>query len=629
MAVIMRSACVRVVGCAALLCVGVEASGQEVPAGERRSSLVQRSRAVGIEAPAPAPLPNTSPGAPALFPLVVRTIDGTGNNVANPTWGAAGTPMLRMLPASYPDGVGDVPARDGGPSARAVSNEMCAQDAGRPNLLGASDYLWQWGQFLDHDIVETPVAAPAEPYDIAVPRWDPWFDPAGSGGVTIGLDRSAYVVADGARQQINEITAFVDASNVYGSHGARASALRANDGTGRLATSDGDLLPYNTAGLANAPTAHDPSFFLAGDIRANEQTGLAAMHTLFVREHNRWAELIAASDPGLTGDEIYERARAIVGAEMQAITYNEFLPLLLGEGAIGAYTGYRPDVHPGIMNEFAAAGYRVGHTMLSATLRRISADGTEAPEGHIGLRDAFFEPTEISEHGIDTVLRGLAFQLSQDTDARVIDDVRNLLFGQPGAGGFDLASLNVQRGRDHGLAGYNAIRVACGLAPVQDFDDIPAEAGMRSKLASMYATPDDIDPWVGLLAERHLPGALVGETLHRLLVDQFVRLRDGDRFWYEGYLPVDMVRMVNEQTLSRIIRRNTGIGDELPDDVFRVDSFCRADLNGDGSLDFFDVAMFLTDFRGEAARADFAEPYGVWNFFDVQAFLAELRSGCE
>ena len=45
----------------------------------------------------------------------------------------------------------------------------------------------------------------------------------------------------------------------------------------------------------------------------------------------------------------------------------------------------------------------------------------------------------------------------------IVDDVRDFLFGEPIPGGFDLATLNIQRGRDHGLPGYNAVRVAFGL----------------------------------------------------------------------------------------------------------------------------------------------------------------------
>lgn len=139
---------------------------------------------------------------------------------------------------------------------------------------------------------------------------------------------------------MNQITHFIDASNVYGSDDVRAAALRTNDGTGRLLVSAGDLLPFNSPGLPNAGGT-GPELFLAGDVRANEQVGLTAMHALFVREHNRLAAEIAGSSPELTGEEIYQEARRFVGALMQSITYNEFLPALLGANALTPYRGYR------------------------------------------------------------------------------------------------------------------------------------------------------------------------------------------------------------------------------------------------------------------------------------------------
>ena len=152
----------------------------------------------------------------------------------------------------------------------------------------------------------------------------------------------------------------------------------------------------------------------------------------------------------------------------------------------------------------------------------------------------------------------------------MIDDVRNFLFGPPGAGGFDLASLNIQRGRDHGLPGYNQARVDFGLEPAAGFADVNPDPLVQANLAAAYETVDDVDLWVGGLAEPHVPGALVGETILTILKDQFERLRDGDRFWYQGYLPPEMVRIVEDQTLARIIRRNTEIGNELRDNPFRV-----------------------------------------------------------
>ncbi len=532
-------------------------------------SPVQRSRVPGSDLVRPtAPPPRGALGQTATFPLKFRTIDGSGNNLAHPEWGAAHVPFLRIIDADYADGV-QSPSGVLRRSPRDISNLVVSQDRSQPNSKGASDYLWMWGQFLDHDVVETPGADPTEAFDIRVPAGDPWFDPMGSGTATIPLNRSTYDLVAGVRQQINLITAYIDASNVYGSDHERAEELRTLDGTGRLKTSAGDLLPYNDAGLENAPSS-DPSFFLAGDLRANEQVALTAMHTLFVREHNHWAQRLAGS--GLVGGErIYQLARAIVGAEMQAITYREFLPVLLGVGALPPYTGYRPDVNAGIGNTFAAAGYRVGHTMLSPVLLRIQADGSTHPSGDLPLARAFFQPNQLAQFGLEPYLRGLGAQGAQEVDPYVIDGLRNFLFGPPGSGGFDLPSLNIQRGRDHGLASFSKVRTSLGYPPASSFAYLSTDPEIQDRLEQAYGSIEYVDAWVGLLAEDHVDDALVGETLRTLLVDQFSRLRDGDRFFYTAYMPQPMVDMIEDQTLAVIIRRNTTIDAELSDDVFYVE----------------------------------------------------------
>src|SRR5690606_25022548 len=146
--------------------------------------------------------------------------------------------------------------------------------------------------------------------------------------------------------------------------------------------------------------------------------------------------------------------------------------------------------------------------------------------------NAFFNPSEVEAHGIESILRGATVNLAQEIDTEVVNDVRNFLFGPPGAGGFDLASLNIQRGRDHGLADYNATRVALGLDAVESFSDITSDPDVAARLEQLYGTVDNIDLWVGGLAEDHLPGSSMGETFSFIIIDQFQRLRDGDRFWY-------------------------------------------------------------------------------------------------
>jgi hypothetical protein len=503
-----------------------------------------------------------------------RSIDGTGKHLKQLDFGAADTTLRRMTREDYGDSIASM-AGTGRPSPREISNALCADTFPGPNGLGASDFLWQWGQFVDHDIGLTEAQGPSEPMPIAVPAGDPSFDPANTGTETIDFNRSAYHPDTGdkqsdPRQQMNEITHFIDASNVYGSDEVRAAALRTNDGTGRLLLSADDLLPFNTECFPNAG-GPDPRLFLAGDVRANEQVGLIAMHTVFAREHNRLAAEIAANDPTLKGEEIYQEARRIVGALMQVITYEEFLPALLGPDALPAYPGYNENVNPSIYNEFSTAIYRFGHSALSPTLLRLDEALNPIPEGNLALKDAFFRPDRVmNEGGIEPILRGLASQVCSSIDTELVDDVRNFLFGPPGAGGFDLASLNIQRGRDHGLCSYNETRAELGLATKGSFAEVSSDPDVQARLASVYANVDEIDLWVGTLAEDPVNGGHVGEVAFYVIKKQFRHLRDGDRYWYQAMLTPEEILAVESTTLADVIRRNTSIGAEISDDVFHV-----------------------------------------------------------
>lgn len=505
--------------------------------------------------------------------LELQAIDGSGNNPGEPAMNSAHTMLVRWLPAAYSDGVAALAGEDR-PGAREISNAVMTQDAVLPNAAGLSDFFWQWGQFLDHDLDLTDGTDPAEFANISIPAGDASFDPLATGTVELPLNRSLYDPDTGLgtalpRQQVNEITGWIDASNVYGSDPERALALRELDGRGRLKVSEGNLLPFNEAGLPNAggPGAH---LFLAGDVRANEQVGLTAMHTLFVREHNRQADRIRRADPQLSGDAVYERARARVAALMQVITYREFLPRLLGADALPAYDGYDPTVDAGIMNSFSTAAYRFGHSLLSPQLLRLDAAGDEHEAGNLALRDAFFAPSELTEHGIEPLLRGLAGQVCQRLDVFITDDVRNFLFGAPGAAGFDLAAINIQRGRDHGLPAYNDAREAAGLPRITDFRQVSRNRLVVQRLRSIYPNVDTVDLWVGGLAESPLPGAQVGPLFHSILLKQFAALRDGDRFWYANRFDQRTIDELERTTLADVIRRNSAIERELSDDVFSL-----------------------------------------------------------
>jgi hypothetical protein len=500
-------------------------------------------------------------------------LDGNGNNQTNPQWGSVNQNLLRFSPADYGDGISSL-AGESRPSPRVISNTFSASPG--EDVFNDRDFtafVYAWGQFLDHDIDLTGSADPKESYPVIVPSGDEWFDPNSTSEMTISFSRSQYdtatgTSADNPRQQVNSITAFVDGSQIYGVDAERAAALREFVG-GRMKMSDGDLMPFNTAGFENANDAHrvdDAQLFLAGDVRANENPELSSLHILFIREHNRIADEAAQRHPDWTDEELYQFARRVVIAELQKITYDEFLPAFLGENAMPDYRGYQADVNPGIANEFSTAAFRFGHSMLGTDIEFLDNDGEEIFEA-MELRDSFFNPVVLSDTDIDPVLKYLASDNAQEIDPIVVDDVRNFLFGEPGQGGFDLASLNIQRGRDHGLADYNTVRVAYGLERLTSFAQITSDPALQAKLASTYGNVDNIDLWIGGLAEDHLPNSSMGETFTAIIVDQFVRLRDGDRFWYQSSLPDRLMREIEDTTLAAIIRRNTDIT-KLQENVF-------------------------------------------------------------
>lgn len=513
---------------------------------------------------------NPPPREPVIpsSPSEVRTFDGTGNNLNNTELGSTGEQLIRIAPADYADGVSSPSGADRA-NPRAISNELISQDPNSgTNDRDMSAFVYVWGQFIDHDISLTITPSTGkESLNIQIPAGDPFFDADGSGDAVLNFTRSSFDPATGTneanpRQQTTEITAWIDGSMVYGSSQATADSLRTFE-NGQMIVSEDGLLPTNAAGM-----------FLAGDVRANENIELTAIHTLFVREHNYWAEKILAANPSLTDEQVYQQARAIVIAEVQSITYNEWLPALLGRKAIDRYTGYDATTNPSVATEFSTAAFRLGHSLLQSDIEFLGNDGQATREA-VGLADAFFNPSLVAEAGIDGLLKYAASAQSLELDNQIIDDVRNFLIDGPGGVMLDLAALNIQRGRDHGLADYNTTRVAYGLEPIDSFDDITSYEDLQAALEQVYGDVDNIDLWVGGLAEDHLAGSSVGELVQTIVADQFERLRDGDRFWYENIFSGRELNQLRNTKLSDIIQRNTTITN-LQDDVF----YFRAQIRG-------------------------------------------------
>jgi peroxidase len=528
-----------------------------------------------------------------------RTIDGYYNNLVNPDWGAAGVNQLNPGTVGFADGISE-PAGPDRPNPRFISNSLFMQNTLANDPRDLSAYCWVWGQFIDHDITLVKDLA-SEDLEIPIPAGDVFFDPGHTGTVKIPIKRNEYDPSTGTsvsnpRQYINHITAYIDGSAVYGSDEERAAWLRTFS-SGKLKVSAGNLLPWNTTtGEYDAPIdAAAPEmampmpfvqkFFVAGDVRANENPFLVSMHTLFVREHNRLCDEIKTKNPAWTDEQIYQHARKLVGGQLQAIVYEEWLPTL--GMSVEPYNGYDLFENAGIMNVFSAAAYRYGHTTINSLLVRMDNNGGYISQGDILLRDAFFNPNATtSVGGIEPYLIGMATVVQQDFDCKVVDDLRNFLFGAPGAGGMDLAAINIARGRERGLPDYNTVRTDFGLEPLTGFSQMTSDPLMNQTMEFIYGDVNKIDPWVGLLSENHMPDALFGKTAMTIIEQQFMALRDGDRFYYENDpgISLEEKQWIKATRLAGVIRRNTPVT-IVQNEIFKAQSFTTATREEAGNED--------------------------------------------
>jgi hypothetical protein len=531
----------------------------------------------------------------------VRASNGSCNNMDDGDWGKAQIPFHHMLTPDY--GTNGEMSGQNRQNARTISNLICHQEAGVDVLSerGLSAMVYTFFQFVDHNITAT-MEGHTEFEPISVPMNDPFFDPNGTGSQMIPFMRSMKMMDEnGMPHQINLLSSWIDGAGIYGANEFRANWLRSFQ-NGKLKQSENGFLPCNTitgncadpidtlapfmAGNENS-CGNFQKIFVAGDVRANEQPGLLAFHTLFVKEHNLICDELQIQ--GFTDDEIiYQKAKRMVIGKFQAIVYNELLPALGIH--LDNYNGYDEDMNPDIYSIFSTAAFRLGHTMvmdnvllLDNNCQPIISNTGCGPvdgdcscytndvnvNGSANIKDIFFHPSFVKNTGIEPILKGLSVQTQQEIDEKVVNALRNFLFGAPGAGGLDLAALNIQRGRDHALPDYNTVRQYFTGQTISSFSEITNDVDLQNALTTAYNNVNDIDLFVGLLAEQHLANSSVGITLHAILKDQFTRLRNCDRYFYK----IDPMLSDNERTkikntrFSDLIKRNSSLSN-ISNNVF-------------------------------------------------------------
>ncbi|XP_030626180.1 thyroid peroxidase [Chanos chanos] len=626
-----------------------------------------------------------------------RSISGLCNNRNNPHWGAANSALARWLPAEYEDAGSQPKGWNTGqlytgyqlPPVREISNKII-QSSSKHFLEddAYSQMLVDWGQYIDHDISFTPQSTSRAAYlegldclktcenvspcfPIEIPPRDklagsrsclPFFrsSPACLNGMT-------HIRRDGLtqppqRQQMNVATSFIDASTVYGHNENVQNALRnLSSSEGLLAVNtkfseDGGrsylpFVPTIPSACLQDPTAREADrveCFTAGDSRVNEIVPLSALHTLWVREHNRIAKTLKRLNPHWSSEITYQETRKIIGALHQIITMRDYIPKIIGEQAfdqhIGPYEGYNDSVNPSVSNVFATAAFRFGHATISAKLQRLNESFQEHElYPSLNLHQTFFSPWRlVREGGLDPVLRGLLGQpapmVTQEHLMSVELTERLVLLNVSGA--FDLAALNLQRGRDHGLPGYTEWRAFCGLPRVEtraELSEVVSNEHLVEKIMDVYGHLNNTDVWLGGLVEDLLPGARTGPLFACLIGKQMKKLRDGDRFWWEnpGVFSPRQRQELQRHSLSRVICDNSGVT-EVPLDPFRTATYpddfhlCdnipslnleawKDDLNQDNPCGF-PIEMM----NGDAVYCYKSDKLIVWDFLLLWLYINRL-----
>ncbi|XP_071477117.1 salivary peroxidase/catechol oxidase-like [Diadema antillarum] len=519
----------------------------------------------------------------------LRTFNGACNNLVHVNVGKAFSPFQRFLPPDFADGIKTIRRSVTGaslPGARTVSSNIIHFEH-----VFVPDYtaiIAHFGQFLDHDVghsgTDTRECEECLESDFCMPimteQPDTFFSrrciPFVRSVPSPGVD-----CQPGPRQQLNQVTSFVDGSQIYGSSKAEADFLRDKTrGRGQLRSLTDPISPDNLP-LLPLDEEHRDCIFervdrkcgLSGDERAAEQPVLTALHTMFLRMHNDVASRLANINPSWDDERLYQEARRIVVASWQHIVYNEYLPTLLGRSALIAnglrvhptaqFFGYDVDVNPSVSNVFASSAFRMGHSQVPPNFTRLDANYREVfppiPTGEV-----FFNAShvyDVANGGLDSLIRGMTQQLVAKVDGYITVFLTRHLFADPaGSEGLDLGAVNVQRGRDHGLPAYNAWRQWCGLRRARSFNDLANEfeAGALVKFQRTYRHVDDIDLFVAAISERPVRGGLMGPTLSCIIGQQFQRLKFGDRFWYENAngeqaFTLDQLQEIRKVTMARII----------------------------------------------------------------------------
>lgn len=292
--------------------------------------------------------------------------------------------------------------------------------------------------------------------------------------------------------------------------------------------------------------AKKEKLFAMGKERGNVQIGYVMMNTLFLREHNRICDVLAAHYSDWDDERLFQTARNIVIVLLIKIVLEEYI------------------------NHIAPYHFKFIVDPLSFTNEKWYRQNWMTVEFNLLYRWHSLVPNEVylDSHKIPiTETQWNTEMVTSRGLGRLFEDASNQAAGEIGV--FNTAPFlidtdlkSIQHGRDARLASYNDYRELCQFPRVTDFDQITGNVEAQKLLKRLYGHVDNIEFYVGLFAEDTRENSAVGALIGRLVgIDAFSQaltnpLLAENIFNEKTFSPIGMEIIQTTRNLSDVLHRN-------------------------------------------------------------------------
>ncbi|KAF0530586.1 heme peroxidase [Gigaspora margarita] len=543
------------------------------------------------------------------LPFIVEAwfINGSDNNDINPIAGTPGQPFLRAIsslnfnqnfspvtsPTDFlglnPSGPTTIKCTDNVPAGlypmpRCISNVICKYNTSSYNVNVLSSYrsfrrtshfATFFGQYISFDITSSRNTNPTNP--MFLPADDPFYNPNPNSTTSpyqlsvpfLPANRSEgnNVTNPATRNPllsgINHVTPFLDFNTIYG--------ISDQDAINRLrdtSTNKGKLKTSIINGQEFPPKNSSDDSYIWGTIEHTFSIFTLAIHTIWIREHNRLCdELYQKHGSSWTDEQYFQEARRWVTAFYQKAVAEEYFGAVLGR-PLPAYRKYDPKLKPGVDTFFSTVTFRYGHSELSDFYRIQDEYGDTLYD--LALND-IKNLTLLGTLGLEMVLWSMILQRQEEVDVFLADATKNFIHNNNNT--YDVAAFDIISSRDRGIPLYNVVRQFFGFPKAQSFADISNQSIIQENLAKIYPNGiETVEAWVGVMSEDHLDGSNFGMVMNASMVTQYTYLRDSDKFWFEKpeMFTSDERLIIRNTTLRDIIIRNINNSVNFPQNIWSV-----------------------------------------------------------